>query len=174
MDRERELPEKARIAGITVHAEFAPGDLGRLIHIHGTQNFKDYGFNYIHEAYCAQIAVDFILNTEPKRSRAWLIKRENEVVGSVLIVERPKNQAQLRLLFVDDSLRGLKLGRWLVEESVRYTRESGFDSIHLWTVTGLDRAIAIYESIGFERTGEKCVEEWGGNRVEIRYELNFV
>ena len=41
-------------------------------------------------------------------------------MGSIFIIERPKNQAQLRLLFVDRSVRGLGLGRWLVEESICY------------------------------------------------------
>jgi len=93
------------------------------------------------------------------------------VGGSVLIVECPENRAQLRLLFVDDSVRGVGLGRWLVEESVRYTREVGFDSVYLWTVAGLGRAIAIYESVEFIRTAEKTMEAWGKDSLEIRYDL---
>jgi GNAT superfamily N-acetyltransferase len=173
MDRENPFPRKARVAGIEVYHEFKAGDLGELIRIHGIQNLKDYGFNHVHEAYCAKIAVDFILDPEPKRSHAWLLKKGNQVVGSVLIVERPENQAQLRLLFVDDYVRGIGLGRWLVQESIRYTWQSCFDSVHLWTVAGLDRAISIYESLGFVKTEEKCVEEWGGSRVEVRYDLRF-
>ena len=93
-------------AEITIHHEFVPGDLGQLIYIHGMQNFADYGFNHVHEAYCARVAVEFILCPEKGRSRAWLAKKEEKVVGSIFIVERPDNQAQLRLLFVDRSARG--------------------------------------------------------------------
>jgi GNAT superfamily N-acetyltransferase len=167
------LPEKIRKAGISVHHEFVPGDLGRLIYIHGVQNFRDYGFNEVHEAYCAKIAIDFLLTPQKGRSRAWIPKRDNQVVGSILIIERPENQAQLRLLFVDDSVRGVGLGRWLVEESVRYSREAGFDAVFLWTVTGLDRAISVYESLGFIKVEEKIVEEWGGKNTEIRYDLRL-
>jgi GNAT superfamily N-acetyltransferase len=173
MDRENPFPIKARMAGIDVHHEFVPGDLGELIRLHGIQNLKDYGFNHLHEAYCAKVVVDFILDGEPKRSRGWLLKKANEVVGSVLIIERPDNEAQLRLLFVEESVRRLGLGRWLVQESVFYARESGFDSIYLWTVIGLDRARSIYESLGFAQTEQKCVEAWGGNRVEVRYDLEL-
>jgi GNAT superfamily N-acetyltransferase len=167
------LPEKIRKAGISVHHEFVPGDLGRLIYIHGVQNFRDYGFNEVHEAYCAKIAIDFLLTPQKGRSRAWIPKKDNQVVGSILIIERPENQAQLRLLFVDDSVRGVGLGRWLVEESVRYSREAGFDAVFLWTVTGLDRAISVYESLGFIKVEEKIVEEWGGKNTEIRYDLRL-
>ena len=148
-------------AGTSIHGDFAPGDLGRLIYIHGVQNFADYGFNHVHEAYCAQIAAEFILSPEKGRSRVWLAKKEGTVVGSIFIIERPNNQAQLRLLFVDRSVRGLGLGRWLVEESIRYCRAEGFSVVYLWTVKGLDRAIWIYESVGFTPVTEKRVEEWG-------------
>jgi len=165
------LPERIQQAGISIDQEFCPGDLGQLIYIHGVQNFADYGFNYVHEAYCAKIAVEFILDPDKGRSRAWLARKEGKVVGSVFIVERPGNQAQLRLLFVDRTVRGVGLGRWLVEESIRYCHERGFDLAYLWTVAGLDRAIAIYESVGFVRAADKTVEEWGKSSLEIRYDL---
>jgi GNAT superfamily N-acetyltransferase len=167
------LPSKIRSAGISIHNHFVPGDLGRLIYIHGIQNFADYGFNEVHEAYCARIAVDFILDQGSDRSRVWLAKQEGEVVGSVFIVERPDNEAQLRLLFVDRSFRGVGLGRWLVEESIRYCRCAGFRSVYLWTVEGLDRAITVYESLGFVRVTEKSVKDWGQSNIEVRYDLEF-
>ena len=167
------LPSAIQAAGITIHHEFAPGDLGRLIYLHGVQNFADYGFNHIHEAYCAQIAIEFIFNPEKRRSRAWLAKREDEIVGSIFIFERPNNQAQLRLLFVDRSMRGVGLGRWLAEESIRYCRSVGFNVVYLWTVRGLDRAISIYQSAGFLPVAEQMVEEWGKTNVEIRFDLNL-
>jgi hypothetical protein len=56
--------------GISIHPDFSPGDLGQLVCIHGVQNFSDYGFNHVHEAYCAQIAVGFILSPE-KSDLIW-------------------------------------------------------------------------------------------------------
>ncbi len=164
---------KIRATGISICHDFVPGDLGQLIYIHGIQNFADYGYNHVHEAYCARIAVEFILAADRGRSRAWLAKKQGKVVGSIFIVERPDNQAQLRLLFVDRSLRGVGLGRWFVEESVRYCRACEFDVVYLWTVQGLDRAISIYESVGFTRVAEKSVEEWGKSSLEIRFDLNL-
>ena len=162
---------RMQAVGFSIHHEFVPGDLGQLVYIHGVQNFADYGFNHVHEAYCARVAVEFILNPEKGRSRAWLAKKEGKVVGSIFIIERPENQAQLRLLFVDRSARGVGLGRWLVEESIHYCRAAGFDVVYLWTVEGLDRAISIYESVGFTRSAEKSREEWGKTSLEIRFDL---
>jgi GNAT superfamily N-acetyltransferase len=167
------LFSQIQAAGISIGHDFTPGDLGQLIYIHGIQNFADYGFNHIHEAYCARIAVEFILSTEKGRSQAWLAKKQGQVVGSIFIVERPNNQAQLRLLFVDRTVRGVGLGRWLVEESIRYCRTAQFNVVYLWTVQGLDRAISIYESVGFTKITEKSVEEWGKSSLEIRFDLNL-
>jgi GNAT superfamily N-acetyltransferase len=166
------LPEKILEAGISIHHDFAPGDLGQLIYIHGVQNYSDYGFNHLHEAYCAKIAVEYILG-QKGRSRAWLAKRQEQVVGSIFIIERPYNEAQLRLLFVDRKVRGVGLGRWLVEESIRYCRDAGFSVVYLWTVQGLDRAISVYESAGFARVTEKAAEQWGKPSREIRFDLNL-
>jgi GNAT superfamily N-acetyltransferase len=162
------LPE-----GFEVAHTFSPGDLGELIRMHGIQNFADYGFNVVHEACCARIAAEFIIGSNLPRSRAWLVKKETRVVGSILIIERDDNLAQLRLLFVDRSVRGAGVGRWLVEESVRYSRDAGFRGVYLWTVEGLDRAIRMYEAVGFRRTSESVSEGWGRKSVEVRFDLTL-
>ena len=165
------IPQKLLDAGISISYGFEPGDLGRLIEIHGVQNFQDYGFSPVHEAYCAQIACDFMLNPNPGRSKAWLAKKEGAVVGSVLICELPDHVAQLRLLFADKSVRGSGLGRWLTEDSVRYCREAGFKKVFLWTVDGLERAISIYKSLGFKLTDEKTQMVWGRESRELKFDL---
>jgi GNAT superfamily N-acetyltransferase len=165
------LPEKVTQAGVAIDYTFAPGDLGFLIHLHGIQNLEDYGFNAVHEAYCAKIAAEFVLNSRTDRSAAWIARKGGNVVGSILIVERPQNEAQLRLLFVAKSVRGLGLGRWLVEEAIRYSASCGFGRVYLWTVAGLHRAISIYETVGFVKSQEKLVEEWGQMNRELRFDL---
>jgi GNAT superfamily N-acetyltransferase len=169
----RPVPSKLLDAGISISHDFEPGDLGRLIEIHGIQNFHDYGFSSVHEAYCAQIACDFVLNPDPRRSKVWLAKKDGVVVGSIFICELPDDVAQLRLLFADRSVRGSGLGRWLTEDSVRYCHEAGFNRVFLWTVDGLERAIAIYRSLGFEQTGEKTQLVWGRESRELKFDLIF-
>jgi GNAT superfamily N-acetyltransferase len=169
----RSVPQKLLDAGISISFDFEPGDLGRLIEIHGIQNFHDYGFSPVHEAYCAQIACDFMLNPNPGRSRAWLAKKEGVVVGSVFICDLPDDVAQLRLLFADKSVRGSGLGKWLVEDSVQYCRETGFKKVFLWTVDGLERAISIYRALGFTLTDEKTQLVWGRESRELRFDLVF-
>lgn len=160
-------------AGLRIEPAFAPGDLGELIRLHGLQNFRDYGYDARHEAYVARIAGDFVIDGGGARGRAWLAKRDGRVVGSVLIVEAPDNRAQLRLLFVDEALRGLGLGTWLVREAVAYCRDAGFAAVFLWTVEGLDRAAAIYRACGLGVIERKAGEGWGAAVTELRYERAF-
>jgi GNAT superfamily N-acetyltransferase len=170
---ERPLPAPAAAAGIEIVHAFAPGDLGELIRIHGVGNARDYGFNEVHEAYCAKIAADFIVDPQPRRSRVWLAKHRGRVVGSVFICECPDEVAQLRLLYVEAALRGLGLGRWLVETAVDYCRRAGFRTVFLWTVDGLERAQAIYQARGFRSSDGKDNEAWGRHARERRYELRL-
>jgi GNAT superfamily N-acetyltransferase len=113
------------------------------------------------------------MTTVSRRSRLWLARKVGDVCGSVLICEREDNQAQLRLLFVAAALRGYGLGRWLVEDAVRYCRDAGFERVFLWTVEGLDRAAAVYRSLGFRVTETLEQNDWGRRSVEQRYELTF-
>jgi len=91
----------------------------------------------------------------------------------VFICEPEEGVAQLRLLFVDESARGLGLGRWLVEEAVSYSRDAGFKRIFLWTVEGLDRAKSVYTSLGFVVTETKGNQDWREEAREVRYDLSF-
>jgi hypothetical protein len=52
-----------------------------------------------------------------------------------------------------------------------YSASCGFGRIYLWTVAGLERAISIYESVGFLQSEEKVIEEWGQNSREVRFDL---
>jgi GNAT superfamily N-acetyltransferase len=165
------LPARLADAGVTVDDVFKPGDLGELIHIHGVGNARDYGYTVWHEAYCARIAADFLIDGGGKRGRAWLAKKHGAVVGSVFVVETPNNAAQLRLLYASDAARGLGLGRWLVEAAIAHCRAEGFTSVFLWTAEGLHGARHIYESLGFGLTETKVAQGWGVDTHELRFDL---
>ena len=47
---------------------------------------------------------------DPKRERCWIAELRGEVVGSVFVVKKSETIAQLRLLYVEPSARGLALG----------------------------------------------------------------
>lgn len=94
-------------------------------------------------------------------------------MGSVAIVKFSDKEAQLRWLLLDPEMRGMGLGRRLVEEALDFCREAGYSSVFLWTVKTLTTAIKLYRSLGFIETDQQTRELWGTIITEVRYDLSL-
>ena len=61
----------------------------------------------------------------------------------------------------------------MVEEAVAFSRDSGYSSVFLWTVSSLPTATTVYRRAGFVRTETKTHDLWGAERTEERYDLSL-
>jgi len=84
----------------------------------------------------------------------WLAMIESEIVGTVSAVLRGERALYIRGMAVLPQARGLRIGNLLFELIEEYAREHGCTKLVLSTTPFLDRAIRLYERLGFVRTEE--------------------
>jgi N-acetylglutamate synthase-like GNAT family acetyltransferase len=166
----RDNPDKPLVE---IRHEMKPGDLGYITYLHGVLYAKEYSFNTDFEAYVAAPLSEFVLSEKHEKQRVWIAEQDGKIVGSIAVVKKSKEEAQLRWLLLHPDIRGHGLGKRLIKEAVDFCREAGYDSVFLWTVSLLEAAAHIYRSVGFVKTEEKTHQIWGRLLTEERYDLEL-
>lgn len=150
-----------------------PGDIGWIVARHGVLYGKEYGWDRTIEALTAEIAAAFVRNFDPKRECCWIAERDGENIGCVFVVKENDETARIRLLLVDPSARGLGVGKRLVAECVRFSRQAGYARMTLWTHRVLEAARKIYVDAGFKLTKEWTHDDFGKTLVAETWDLEL-
>ncbi|MGE5528533.1 MAG: GNAT family N-acetyltransferase [Patescibacteria group bacterium] len=153
-----------------IRHDLQPGDVGRIITLHGELYAREHCFDCTFEAYVAGPLAEFV-KTRTDRERIWLVDHTEPVMGCIAIVKHDEARAQLRWFLLHPSLRGRGLGKKLLGEAVAFCQEMGYESVFLWTVGGLHAAAGLYRAAGFTLTEEHERLLWGRRLVEQRYDL---
>jgi RimJ/RimL family protein N-acetyltransferase len=131
--------------------------------------FAEYGFLYDPALEVPDLFA-FDRHYAPPHGAFWVIREGGDVVGSVGVERLPDGAAELHRLYLDGHLRGRSLGRALVEAVLAWCRAGRIARLVLWSDTRFDRAHALYERMGFHRTGERTIPGDVNNSREFRYE----
>jgi ribosomal protein S18 acetylase RimI-like enzyme len=88
-----------------------------------------------------------------------------------MIVRQSDTVAKLRLLHVEQSARGLGIGKRLVDECVRFSRAAGYRTITLWTQANLLAARRLYKAAGFTCVAREPHHRFGKDLVAETWQL---
>jgi DNA-binding MarR family transcriptional regulator/GNAT superfamily N-acetyltransferase len=156
-----------------------PGDIGWVVSRHGAIYAQEYDWSMAFEGLVAQIAGRFLERFDAAREACWIAERDGQNLGSVVLVQARDEQtdkpehgvAQLRLLLVEPSARGLGLGARLVAECERFARRADYRRIRLWTQANLLAARSIYRKAGYQLIGTEPHHSFGADLVGEIWEL---
>ena len=155
------------------------GDIGWVIERHGALYAREYRWDMRFEALVAHIAGRFIEQFDATREACWIAERDHGNLGCVFLVQARDETtdapiagvAQLRLLLVEPSARGLGIGARLVTECERFARQAGYARIVLWTNSLLLAARGIYAKAGYRLIKSEPHTSFGHALVGETWEL---
>ncbi|MDJ1494770.1 GNAT family N-acetyltransferase [Cytophagaceae bacterium DM2B3-1] len=158
------------LADIQIRNTLQPGDLGYIAYIHGDLYAKEcnYGINF--EAYVLDGLKEFGQQYDAAKDKVWLCEHQGRIVGC-LVAQHRAQQVQLRYFIFLPEYRGIGLGKYLMQEFVRFMHEKGISHAYLWTTDEQHAATALYTRYGFVLTEEKPSESFDKPLTERRYDL---
>jgi len=132
---------------------------------------KECGYGLSFESYVAEGLHEFYKNYNPEKERVWICEHNNKIIGSLLLMDRSKNTAQLRYYIIEPEYRGIGLGKKLIDLFMQFLKEKNYKSCYLWTTNELETAASLYIKYGFKLTEEKETTDFGKKVTEQRYYL---
>jgi GNAT superfamily N-acetyltransferase len=93
-----------------------------------------------------------------KAAAWWTASRNDRVVGVVAVLRRGEilDEAELIAMWVAPDERGRGTAARMLQAACEWARAAGTQTLTLWVTEGNDRAKRLYESWGFQATGERA------------------
>jgi len=78
-----------------------------------------------------------------------LAEHQGQIAGCIAVRELKDNICEMKRLYVREGFRGLSIGRKLTEAIIETAKLLGYQTMQLDTLQRLERAISLYEKLGF-------------------------
>jgi DNA-binding MarR family transcriptional regulator/N-acetylglutamate synthase-like GNAT family acetyltransferase len=170
----RETLSARETDGVLALRRLRPGDVGWIIYRQTVLYHQEYGWDWTYEGLASRILGAFIAEFDPDREDGWVAERAGAIVGSIFLTKSDDPAvAKLRLLYVEPKVRGMGLGRKLVERCQARARELGYRQLTLWTNDILVAARRIYQAAGFRLVSEAPHHSFGHDLVGQTWALDL-
>jgi len=86
------------------------------------------------------------------KSKYFIALINDKVVGGAGIYPTeglPKDTCELVKMYLDKSVRGLGLGKKMIDHCISAAKQDGFSKMYLETLPELNKAVKVYEALGF-------------------------
>jgi GNAT superfamily N-acetyltransferase len=111
-----------------------------------------FGFTPCFQGFSAEVAA-LPGKYAPPRGRLALARVGGEVAGCGALREVDGERCEMKRVYVRPAFRGTGMGRAIVEWLMAEARSLGYREMVADTMPVMARALAMYEQMGFERTG---------------------
>ena len=147
-------------------------DVNHVVRLHRAVYEPEYGLEPSFADEVATQMAEFRRRGFPgAREGLWLAKADEEVVGTVTLIEESLALGRLGHLVLLPAARGTGAGRRLVDTVLGAAREAGYERLQLFTFSDLRAAGRLYRSAGFEVANAEDTVRWGRRMTWQRYEL---
>jgi GNAT superfamily N-acetyltransferase len=109
----------------------------------------------------------------PGREAGFVAERDGSILGSVFLLPEDESIARLRVLYVEPAVRGLGLGKNLVDRAIAFAQEAGYAKVCLWTHEFQQAARRIYRDAGFCLVDREKTASFGVAVVSETWELDL-
>lgn len=98
----------------------------------------------------------------------WVLLDAGRVVGTVAMSPLGDGTVEMKRVYLHRDYRGRGFGRALLEHALRWAAGAGHRAVVAWSDVRLVHAHPVYDRLGFERIGERVVDD-----ADRSHELGF-
>lgn len=158
---------------LTIHKDYLPGSIGRIVELHARYYGELVGFGLPFESKVARELSEFCERYDGERDGLWLALHDGNIEGAIAIdgSHAEKDGAHLRWFVASDNMRGTGVGTALLTSAMEFCQSRHYERVYLWTFEGLGAARHLYEKFGFRLALQQRGTQWGTEVNEQRFEL---
>lgn len=157
---------------LTIHKDYRPGTIGRIVALHAHYYSELVGFGLPFETKVARELAEFCERYDGERDGIWLALQDGHIEGAIAIdgSHAAQDGAHLRWFITSDNVRGTGAGTALLTSAMAFSESRHYKRVYLWTFEGLGAARHLYEKFGFRLALQQRGTQWGTEVNEQRFE----